>query len=112
VQERRLRLHEQRVQVALHDRAGQQARAAGQRHRQTEARRDDTKQRQHVLDPPAAERLEAVEDDPPGGEEREVVAEHEHGLQPERAPEREARAQVRHCQRAREAQIGAELRHR
>src|SRR5262249_29906050 len=89
-----LGLQEQRVEVAVRDRARQLADPAGEHHAQAEARRDDTEQRRQVLEAPSADVLEAPEEDPPGGEEDQVVREHEGRLEPERAAQRGARREM------------------
>jgi hypothetical protein len=101
-----------RIELAVDDRAGQRPRSAEEHHRDPVAAGDDTVQGQHVAELPAADLAEAREQDPPQREEGQVVPDHERGLEPERAAQRQARAQVRREQGARELERGSQPRHR
>ena len=59
VDENRPGLREQRVEVAVLDESAEMADAAGQRHRQSERRRDQAEQHLDVAQPPATDRRHA-----------------------------------------------------
>jgi len=103
VQQDRLGLDETRVELGIADRAGQIANPAREHDRRAVARRDDTEERQDVVRAPTPDLTEALEQEPPDREEGQVVQAHEGRLQPERAAQRQARTQVHHHERAREA---------
>ena len=100
MEERGLRLGEDRVEIAVLDRERQVAHPVGEHDRDAERRRQLPLEQGEVAQVPAADVGEAREEDPPRAEPQQVVPEHEEHLHPERR-----------AHRPRGAQVGAEQRH-
>ena len=82
LQQHRLGLDQQRVELAVDDRAREIAHAAAKHDRRGRSRSATTpKSVSHVAERPAADLAEALEQDPPDREEGQVVDDHERGLQ-------------------------------